>query len=327
MGFDVGCAVGDGVCCAVGGGVGCAVGGGVGCAVGGSVGCAVGGGVDGQVGNSHPALMSLVTIEPSRQVLVSSEHDGQERKTQPLVLMSRPKIVPSGQSILSFGFTPSGHTGEVGKRVGCGVGPRVGDAVGALEGEGVENCLGASVGATVGGHSKYSHVALSRPTKELSRQRRTSSRVAPGGHAGVSVGATVGHAGNSHVLRSRSNSVPSKHTFLSFGQRPGRRFMGSSVGGGVGVEVVAGVCAEVGSCDGEEVGTDVGTGVGTGVDTGVGTGVGVRVGAGVSSTIEFPPGGSVTTVVVGRGVETVGTGVGSSVGMIVGVSVGLAVGK
>ena len=92
----------------------------VGFAVGDAVGCSVG-----QAANSHPMLMSLLTVEPSKQILVSSEHDGQEKKAQSLVLVSRPRIDPSAQSILSSGFTPSGHNGKEGDWVGVEVGCNV----------------------------------------------------------------------------------------------------------------------------------------------------------------------------------------------------------
>lgn len=85
------------------------------CGVGLLDGNSVGGSDDGQAANSHPALTSLVTVEPSKHVLVSSEQDGHEKKEQSFLLMSRPRIVPSAQSILSSGFTPSGHNVNVGE--------------------------------------------------------------------------------------------------------------------------------------------------------------------------------------------------------------------
>ena len=169
-------------------------------------------------------------------------------------------------------------------------------AVGVLVGEGVANCLK--------GQGKNSHVEVSRPTKEPSEHSRISSSVDPGAHKGASDGASVGQEGKSHVLKSRTKFVPSGHILISGGQRPGRRFRGPSVGSGV--EVVGGLGA-----------SDTGEGNGI-VGSGVGTGTCEDVGAGESPMTEFPPGGSVTTDGVGRGVDAIGTGEGFSVGICVG---------
>ena len=94
---------------------GCGVGFEVGC----GFGCDVGGEVGGQGANAHPSVMSLVTVEPSGQILVPSRHTGQGKKSQSLVVTSRPlSVVPSAQSILSSGLILFGHIGEVGISVG-----------------------------------------------------------------------------------------------------------------------------------------------------------------------------------------------------------------